>query len=419
MKQSVRPRKGASALMAVAAVAMVAISVLTPSGATASAAPQVSTAPGMLIASKAVTATGVNGSVYLVEYWSLSVPANKPVKVTGMLYVPRGTPPAGGWPVVSWAHGTDGSNGTCAPSLNPATDVPNINNLLAKGWVVAATDYQGEANANILTGSTGILPYLVGQSAARNTIDIVRAARHLAGAHASTNYVVWGHSEGGQTAMFVLKIAGYYAPGVHLKGVLALAPPSNLNSSELPYAEGTANWPFLFLAVGGFNSAYGNTLAPLSQMLTPLGITDLPLLTTDCLGRLATALFAQGFANVFSITAGGPLPPAWHTLANLNDPANFTAARPIPLVIVSGAADTTVLPSTTASLATELCALSPAQDLERWLYAGLTHGGIVTSATINDYVQWTLDRFADDPSPGIYTPTGTGANTATVTNLCG
>src|SRR3974377_592262 len=130
MKQSVRPGKGTSVLMAVAAVAMVATSVLTPSTATASAAPQGSTAPGVLIASKAVTATGVNGSAYLVEYWSLSVPANKPVKVTGMLYVPSGTPPAGGWPVVSWAHGTDGSNGRCAPLLNPATDVPNINNLL-------------------------------------------------------------------------------------------------------------------------------------------------------------------------------------------------------------------------------------------------------------------------------------------------
>ena len=411
--------------MGVAAVAVAAAAVLTvvaPAGAAArsgSTARAASTAPGVLIASQAVTAAGVNGSAYLVEYWSESVPANTPVKVTGMVYVPTGIPPVGGWPVVSWAHGTDGSNGSCAPSLNPATDVPNINSLLAKGWVVAASDYQGEANANILTGSSGILPYLVGQSAARNTIDIVRAARHLAAAHASTHYVVWGHSEGGQTAMFVLKIAGYYAGGLHLDGVLALAPPSNLNSAELPYAEGTLNWPFLFLAVGGFNAAYGNTLAPLSQVLTPLGMSDLPLLNTDCLATLANALFAQGFSKVFTISAGGQLPTQWKVLANLNDPANFTAARPVPLVIVSGDADTTVLPSTTASLASELCALSPTQNLERWLYAGLTHGGIVTSATINDYVQWTQDRFAGDPSPGFYTPTGSGANTATVTNLCG
>jgi hypothetical protein len=63
--------------------------------------------------------------------------------------------------------------------------------------------------------------------------------------------------------------------------------------------------------------------------------------------------------------------------------------------------------------------LSPPQNLERWLYAGLTHDNIDATATINDYVQWTADRFAGDPSPGYYTPTGMGANTPTVTNLCG
>ena len=67
----------------------------------------------------------------------------------------------------------------------------------------------------------------MGQSAARNTIDIVRAARQLAAADASSTYVVWGHSEGGQTAMWALNIASSYAPELTLKGVEALAPASN------------------------------------------------------------------------------------------------------------------------------------------------------------------------------------------------
>ncbi len=107
-----------------------------------------------------------------------------------------------------------------------------------------------------------MLPYLVGVLAARNTIDIVRAAGHLAAAHASTNYVVWGHSEGGQTAMFGLAIGGTYAPELHLKGVVAGAPPSQfqdiydfLKTSPFRY--------YLFMVGAGFNGAYGNAVAPL------------------------------------------------------------------------------------------------------------------------------------------------------------
>ena len=101
--------------------------------------------------------------------------------------------------MVSWGHGTNGMADVCAPSLSPTSAAPLANALLDHGWVVTASDYQGE-------GTPGLMPYLAGISAARNTIDIVRAARQLPAAHASKRYVVWGHSEGGQTAMFALNI---------------------------------------------------------------------------------------------------------------------------------------------------------------------------------------------------------------------
>ena len=97
--------------------------------------------------------------------------------------------------------------------------MPLANALLDKGWVVTASDYQGE-------GTPGLLPYIAGVSAARNTIDIVRAARDFPAAHASDQYVVWGHSEGGQTAMFASNIGPTYAPELKLQGVVAGAPPS-------------------------------------------------------------------------------------------------------------------------------------------------------------------------------------------------
>src|SRR5690606_28382300 len=39
------------------------------------------------------------------------------VPVSGTVLVPQGAAPDGGWPVVSWGHGTTGVADVCAPSL--------------------------------------------------------------------------------------------------------------------------------------------------------------------------------------------------------------------------------------------------------------------------------------------------------------
>src|SRR5688572_28267088 len=41
------------------------------------------------------------------------------IAVSGSVYVPKGTAPAGGWPVIAWAHGTTGTADVCAPSWMP------------------------------------------------------------------------------------------------------------------------------------------------------------------------------------------------------------------------------------------------------------------------------------------------------------
>ena len=127
--------------------------------------------PGTLVKSQKMATTGIDGTVYRVMYLSESV-HNTRVAVTGLVIVPSTPAPAGGYPVVSWGHGTNGMADVCTPSLDPTQDVPLTNGLLDQGWEVTASDYQGE-------GTPGLLPYLVGVSAARNTIDIVRVARHL------------------------------------------------------------------------------------------------------------------------------------------------------------------------------------------------------------------------------------------------
>ena len=40
----------------------------------------------------------------------------EPVAVSGVVSVPEGEPPVGGWPVISWGRGTTGMADDCAPS---------------------------------------------------------------------------------------------------------------------------------------------------------------------------------------------------------------------------------------------------------------------------------------------------------------
>lgn len=354
--------------------------------------------PGTLIKSEQVSAPGVNGTTYLVMYVSENE-QGKSVPVTGLIFVPPVAPPAGGYPVVSWSHGTNGMTNECAPSLDPSTALPtltSLNDLLARGWEVTASDYQGEGTP------PGLLAYLVGGISARNTIDIVRAARELPAAQAGTNYLVWGHSEGGQTAMFAWELGPTYGSqsGLHLVGVVAGAPPSQFQ--YIYDALLTSPYRFyLLMAADGFHSAYGSRLAPLSQVVTKKGMNLLPDMRKGCFDYLQSTIDQYSLTQI--VKADPFTVPAWQSLLEANDPGDFSAANDIPLLIYQGGADEQIPVASTQLLAAHLCGLG--QDLERWIYPGLSHTGVIPVAT-NDMQQWMADRFAGDPNPDPYVPTG-------------
>jgi dipeptidyl aminopeptidase/acylaminoacyl peptidase len=350
------------------------------------------TMPGKLMKAQLVTVTGLHGTMYRVMYSSKTV-YNQPVAVTGVIAVPSGTPPTGGFPVVSWGHGTNGMADTCAPSLKPGTAIPLVNTLLDRRWVVTASDYQGE-------GTPGLMPYIAGGAAARNTIDIVKAARELTAAHASTQYVVWGHSEGGHTAMFSLKIAAAHAPQIQLKGVVAGAPPSQFGFLYNALKDGPFRH-YLLMAAGGLNAAYGNTAAPLGQILTPLGLQQIPKLDKGCIAYLIQQF---GTLSTASVVKADPFTvPAWNKLLMANDPANFSAPRAAPLLIIQGGNDEQIPVVSTELLANQLCAVG--QVLQRWVYPGQSHAGVI-GPSANDMIQWISHRFAGGTNPDPYVPTG-------------
>lgn len=354
---------------------------------------------GSLISALRVSAPGVDGSAFAVKYWSRSV-HNRPQSVTGIVFVPNGTAPAGGWPVISYGHPTDGMASQCAPSLSPSTDVPSVNGFLDRGWEVVATDYQGEGNPNLAPTTPGLQPHGVNLPEAHNIIDIVRAASGVPGADPSSNYVVWGYSQGGGAATFSLEVAASYAPGLHLRGVVATAPSVDLADAFYGAPTDSAS-PFTLMYVAGYHAAYG-TKVRLSAALTQTGKALASHLGHECYGAIAQSIDQYQVDQVFKTTT---LTPQFRLLLSANDPLNVRGVSPTPLLFVQGADDTTDPASGTALLSNHLCGLG--QDVVLWMYPGLDHQSIVGSSS-SDVTHWIADRFSGQPSPDTYQPTGVG-----------
>jgi hypothetical protein len=347
--------------------------------------------PGFLIKYEKLRVQNLNATVYRIMYESTSQ-LGAPIAVTGLVYVPHITPPKDGFNVISWSHGTNGMAPICAPSLNPDTAVPSIGALLSQSWVVVATDYQGE-------GTPGLLPYIAGKVAAQNSIDAVRAAKYLPGLKLSGNYVEWGHSEGGQTAMFVWDIAKNYAPQLHLMGVVAGAPPSQLGYLYSFLTNSVFKY-YVLMAAAGLHEAYQNQ-APLSQVLTPLGISLINVLKNNC--AIASAVVIDKY-SLAQLTKTDPFKvPAWHKIINENDPNNFSVATGIPLLIIQGGADEQIPTVSTQLLASHLCKIGA--GVQRWIYPGETHGGVIGPST-NDMITWIKDKFNGIQFNDSYTPVG-------------
>ena len=142
-----------------------------------------------------------------------------PVAVSGAIYFPKGQAPAGGWPVIAWAHGTTGIADVCAPSWAPRSqrDTDYLNAWLAQGYAIAATDYQG-------LGTPGGHPHQIARSEAYSLLDSVRSARGEF-RQLSNSVVIVGQSQGAHAALSAAFFIRAYAPEVGLKSTVATGVP--------------------------------------------------------------------------------------------------------------------------------------------------------------------------------------------------
>jgi dienelactone hydrolase len=307
----------------------------------------------------------------LLLYRSKAV-GGKTVAVSGSVAVPKGKAPKGGWPVITYAHGTTGAADACAPTrgfdanhLNSYA-FPLLHRWIKAGYAVVRTDYQG-------LGTPGVHEYLVGEPEGRSVLDAVRAARAF-NHKLSKRFVISGHSQGGHAALFAAALAPKYVPDLKLRGTVAFAPASHLKTQ--------------FDAARKANVTSGGLAAIILLGLRAIDTVDPSLGVPTLLSPQAAAFYPQTKTVCYDALSqpdsigGVPLNQIVRSNADLtkvlavageSDPENLTPRTPVR--IEQGTADTTVLPVFTDGLVADYT--QNGVDVTYKTYDGVTHGGVV------------------------------------------
>lgn len=311
--------------------------------------------------------------------------AGDDIAVSGVIVVPDGKAPAGGRPVVSWAHGTHGIADRCAPSRYPdwVPQIPAIEDLVAAGYVVAASDYEG-------LGTPGTHPYLVGESEARGALDVVRAARKLPNSGANAQAVVWGHSQGGQASLFAGEIAPTYAPELDLRGVVSGAPVTDVAAMFPAASTIPSTLGFVVMGLLGIEAAFPQANA--ADVLTPQASAKAAkIVETKCYEDVLAA-FKQPVDQVIA-RSPADVPPFPELFAR-DSAGNVPTAA--PQFVYQGKSDDVVYKVFTDAYVKKVCGMG--NTVEYTTFGGKDHYE-ENDAAATQILQWIRGRFAGEAAP--------------------
>jgi pimeloyl-ACP methyl ester carboxylesterase len=367
-----------------AALALAALDALTH----ASLAEE-SISPGKLISAEAMPGAPEAARAYRIRYWSTALDG-KPLEVSGVVIAPLASPPPGGRPVVAWAHPTTGVVSRCAPSLARVffDSIQGLRAMLDRGYVVAATDYPG-------LGTPEVHPYLVGESEAHAVLDSVRAAKWIPETAVGALFAVWGHSQGGQAALFTGIEASRYAPELKLVGVAAAAPATDLAALMRDDLGSGGGNNITAMTLWSWARVYG---APIEKVVAPQAEPVIGRLTNLCIERWFDALTRRGptqaLEKSFLRVDGFAEQEPWRSLLEENSPGLLPAE--IPVFLAQGLADGLVRPSVTETYRARLC--RNGSRVEFVVVPGVGHAFIARDVA-DAAVAWMAQRFAGEPPP--------------------
>jgi hypothetical protein len=333
--------------------------------------------PGELIRSEPIDQYNLPYELSAVRILYHSRTANgEDVAVSAVALLPDGKPPAGGWPVIAWAHEFRGAARQCAPSLMKNLGAGPILAMYANlGYAVVATDYSG-------LGADSGNPVLDMQSNALDVIHSVAAAR-AAVKEIGPKWIALGPFQGGMAAVAV---AESEVRDPNYLGSIATSGVADAQEAYQHFAQGSLNRMLLVLA------STVKALYPEFQVSDMLKETALPAyqrVAQTCGGETEPE-----FTN-------GMLKPGWESNKFVKEffSRNTPGQKPAhgPLLVISGEADPAIPAEMTGKTVARMC--KQGSRILFLKYPDLDASGVM-GASVADQVSWIKARFAGYVAPG-------------------
>ncbi|BEI42932.1 MULTISPECIES: lipase family protein [unclassified Polynucleobacter] len=372
-------------------------------------------------------ATPVKGAqAWKIAYISSDIAGRKTIS-TGLIVAPVAPAPAGGRPILSWAHGTTGAAQNCGPSqiINPAvplneyfllggnswTDygIPAVEEFINEGYIIVATDYQG-------LGGGGRHQYSVAATNGMDTINAARAAGSIKELGANKKTVFYGWSQGGGAVIAAAGMADYVKQtgtvfdNLDVVGFVALAPqdisilaPAGkldqasadkyFQDSQKMFTDSVFNFTHATMYYWGTQAAFPNL--KLTDVFTEEGAKVAnEIYSNKCMHVAADTfnfLYSSNYRNLLKQKPTNTL--AW-TEAMVK--GGVPAAKPVaPVQIYFGNKDTAVPPMMHKLYQDQVCKLGG--NVGRMQLPGEQSHFTTPGSSKPFYVSWVKDRIAGKP----------------------
>ncbi|MEU4675338.1 lipase family protein, partial [Amycolatopsis sp. NPDC023774] len=243
----------------------------------------------------AVLATALTATATTVMYHSRDA-RGADVAVTGTVFTPR-LPwlGAGSRPWVDLAVGTQGLGEQCAPSkqfvASTEQELEPVELLLARGWGVVVSDYEGY--------TTGATPtYVAGVSEAHTVLDMARAAGAVAGTGISstTRWATMGYSQGGGASSWAASLAPSYAPDLRLVTDVSGGVPADVQDVAESLDGSLIGEGLQLYALIGLQQAYPGSF-PLDEALSATGEATEDSVKSQCVVQTLAGFPLKKFSD--------------------------------------------------------------------------------------------------------------------------
>jgi pimeloyl-ACP methyl ester carboxylesterase len=344
-------------------------------------------APGALLRRESFAGYAVPTGARAVRilYHSLSS-AGADVATSAVVLVPPGPAPAGGWPVIAWAHGTSGVARMCAPSLEKDMEYgeEGLMPMVRAGFAVVATDYHG-------LGTVGPHEYVNKTAQARDVIYSIPAAR-AAVPSLGRKWVVIGHSQGGLAAWSVAEMEATLHDPDYL-GSVSVAGAGDLEAILTGMGEPGSDAAF-YMTYMAYAIHVSNPDFKASDMLQGGALARYRKATTE-------GCWNYAYASFLDLPPGKIVKPGWDRTAAAekffkNDELGVAPIQG-PMLVIAGEGDQTVPIASVRATVQKACRNGIALTFRS--YPGLDHDPTMDHST-PDQLAWARDRFAGKSSAG-------------------